>query len=151
METKIKSTSREDQKIASSSFLSLRRSANEIRKNKHFINIKLQEARKYVKIPKIALDMLVQILSNMAEGKSITIIPSDAEISTQQAAEMLNVSRPHLVKLLEEGEITFRKVGSHRRIFLKDLLHYERSLKDQRRKSLEKLSQQAQELKYGYK
>jgi len=67
--------------------------------------------------------LLFEILDNMAMGKSITLIPSEAEVSTQQAADMLNVSRPHLVKLLEKGEIPFKKVGSHRRIQLKDLIN----------------------------
>ena len=94
--------------------------------------------------------MLVLILSNMAEGRSIYLLPSDSEISTQHASELLNVSRPHLVKLLEDGIIPFHKVGSHRRILLNDLLSYQRKLKEQRRKSLDSLAQQAQDLKLGY-
>jgi excisionase family DNA binding protein len=78
-------------------------------------------------------------------------MPSDAEVSTQQAAEMLHVSRPHIVKLLEQGSIPFKKVGSHRRILLEDLLKYDQGLKQQQEKSLEFLAQQAQELNLGYK
>ena len=86
----------------------------------------------------------------MAEGKSVFLIPSDSEVSTQQAADMLNVSRPHIVKLLEKGEISFRKVGSHRRTLLEDLMKYDAALKNQRSKSLEILAKQAQDLNLGY-
>lgn len=63
---------------------------------------------------------------------------------------MLNVSRPHLVKLLEEGVIPYKKVGSHRRILLEDLIEYDRKLKEQRNASLKKLAEQAQDLRLGY-
>jgi excisionase family DNA binding protein len=86
----------------------------------------------------------------MAEGKSLTLIPSDSEVSTQQAADILNVSRPHLVKLLEKGYIPFKKVGSHRRIELKDIVTYEEKQKKNRKDQLDFLSRQAQELNLGY-
>lgn len=71
-------------------------------------------------------------------------------VSTKQAADMLNVSRPHLVKLLEEGEIPFKKVGTHRRIELKNLIAYEKRLKENRNKKLDFLAKQAQDLNLGY-
>ena len=86
----------------------------------------------------------------MSEGKSITIVPTDSEVSTQQAAEMLNVSRPHLIKLLENNTIPFKKVGSHRRILQKDLITYEKSLLRTREEKLKFLSEQAQDLNLGY-
>ena len=114
------------------------------------VKIKLQETGAFVTVPTKALDLLFYILNNMAEGKSISLIPSDSEISTQQAADMLNVSRPHLVKLLEEGVIPYKKVGSHRRILLEDLIEFDRKLKEQRITSLKKLAEQAQDLRLGY-
>jgi excisionase family DNA binding protein len=78
-------------------------------------------------------------------------MPSDTEVSALQAADMLHVFRPHIVKLLEQGAIPFKKVGSHRRILLEDLLKYDQELKQQREKSLQFLAQQAQELNLGYK
>jgi excisionase family DNA binding protein len=86
----------------------------------------------------------------MAQGKSIALMPTDAEVSTQQAAEILNVSRPHVIKLLEKGEIPHKKVGSHRRILLQDILKYESNFKSERRKKLDYLAKEAQQLNLGY-
>ena len=94
--------------------------------------------------------LLLDILEKMAHGKSITIIPSDSDITTQQAARILNVSRPFVVKMLENGQIPFAKVGSHRRMKLTDILEYNKRLSDNRRKNLDLLAQQAQDLKLGY-
>ncbi|NHE56684.1 helix-turn-helix domain-containing protein [Cyclobacterium sp. GBPx2] len=114
------------------------------------VKIKIQESDESITIPKKALSLLMTILSNMSEGKSITIIPTDSEVSTQQAADMLNVSRPHLIKLLENNTIPFKKVGSHRRVLLRDLVSYEKSLQRTREEKLKFLSAQAQELNLGY-
>lgn len=86
----------------------------------------------------------------MAKGKAVSVIPSDAEITTQQAADILNVSRPHVVKLLEDGVIPFHKVGSHRRIKLKDVERYRQNKADEREEHLSELADQAQELNMGY-
>lgn len=83
-------------------------------------------------------------------GKAISLLPSDSELITQQAADILNVSRPHVVKLLEEGVIPFKKVGSHRRILLEDLLVYANQQKETRKEHLQFLTQQAQALNLGY-
>ena len=103
-----------------------------------------------VTIPAKALQLLAFILANMAQGKAISLIPSDSEISTQQAADLLHVSRPHVVKLLEAGTIPFKKVGSHRRILVEDLLRYETQQKKLQRENLAFLVNQAQELSLGY-
>ena len=151
METVTKRTSRKDQKIATKSILDLRRTTAILsRKRSDSVKIKIQESGEYVTVPKSALDFLFNILANMAEGKSISLVPSDAEVSTQQAADMLNVSRPHVVKLLENGTIPYKKTGSHRRIRLDDLKTYNEKLKAQRNTSLKQLAKQAQELQLGY-
>lgn len=103
-----------------------------------------------ISIPEKALHLLAVILSSMAQGKAISLIPSDSEVSTQQAASILNVSRPYVVKLLEEGFIPFKKVGSHRRILLEDLLVYVNQQKETRKDRLQFLVQQTQELNLGY-
>jgi excisionase family DNA binding protein len=125
----IKKTTKEDQRIARSSMSKLQEISKKIRKNgKNPVKIKIQENGEFFTVPRKAVSMLLTILDKMAEGRSITLLLSDAELSTQQAADMLNVSRPHVVKLLENGEIPFKKVGSHRRIGLKDLIEYEKKL-----------------------
>lgn len=103
-----------------------------------------------VTIPHKAVELLATILSNMAQGKATSVVTNDAELSTQQAADLLGVSRPHVVKLLEDGSIPFKKVGSHRRVLLEDLLKYEADLKQKQNEKLEFLTQQAQELGLGY-
>ena len=151
MEAVIKRTSRRDQEIASKSVSSLVHTAAAISRQKlDSVKIKIQETGEFITIPKKAVDLLFNIINSMAEGKSISIVPSDSEITTQQAADMLNMSRPHIVKLLEDGVIPFKKVGSHRRILLEDLIEYDRKLKEQRNASLKNLAEQAQDLGLGY-
>ena len=103
-----------------------------------------------VTLPTTALRLLVEILVQMAEGNAVSIIPIRAELTTQEAAELLNVSRPHMVSLVESGEIPYRKVGSHRRILAKDVLAYKARIDEARLKTLAELSEQAQKLKMGY-
>lgn len=151
METLLKRTTKADRRIAIGSlkgFQSVFHQVKGIHSNE--VKIKVQETGEFITIPKKALLFLSAILQNMAEGKSISIIPSDSEISTQQAADMLNISRPHLVKLLESGSIPFKKVGSHRRILLQDLMTYEENLQKEREKQLDFLAKQAQDLNLGY-
>lgn len=105
---------------------------------------------KQITIPASALKLLIDILAQMAKGNAVTIIPVHAELTTQEAADLLNVSRPFLVELLEQGKIPHRKVGSRRRIYVKDLLHYKDNIDKQRLKVLEELSEEAQKHDMGY-
>lgn len=103
-----------------------------------------------VKISFKVLKLLREIISMMADGKAFTLIPQDSEVSTQQAAEMLNVSRPFIVKLLESGVIPYKKIGAHRRIQIEDLLAYTRIQDARKEDALQKLSDEAQKLGLGY-
>ncbi|ABH00563.1 conserved hypothetical protein (plasmid) [Rhodococcus jostii RHA1] len=80
-----------------------------------------------VHLPRAALDLILEVLANMAAGQGVTVVPAHAELTTQQAAQMLNVSRPHVIKLLDEGNIEYRMVGRHRRILASSLLTYQRT------------------------
>jgi excisionase family DNA binding protein len=144
-------TTKEEQRVAKRSIMLLRKASTRLsKKRSSIVRIKLQEEAEFLEIPPKALSLLHDIVSLMADGKSITLIPSDSEVSTQEAAELLNVSRPHIVKLLERGEIPYKKVGSHRRILLKDLMRYDDKVKKKRAKQLDFLTKQSQALDLGY-
>jgi excisionase family DNA binding protein len=103
-----------------------------------------------VALPEVVSHLLASILSQMAQGKGITIVANDAELTTQQAAEFLNVSRPHLVTLIDKGELPHRKVGRHRRVLFQDVMNYKRRTQANRLQALEELSALDQELGLGY-
>ncbi len=152
METLIKRTNKEDQKIAISSLPDFQAVSKRIKSSqKNGVKIKIQESGEFLTIPKKALTFLTAIIQNMAEGKTVSIVPSDSDLSTQQAADMINVSRPHLIKLLESKQIPFKKVGSHRRVLLMDIMEYQDQIVKQREDQLDFLSNQAQDLNFGYK
>jgi excisionase family DNA binding protein len=97
-------------------------------------------------VPRQAAIMLAQILGFLANGQGVTVTPSNAMLTTQQAADFLNVSRPYLIKLLEAGEIPFEKVGTHRRVAFGELMDYKRRDDLERRRAADELTELGQEL-----
>lgn len=101
-------------------------------------------------LPRQAISLLRDLLADMAQGNAVTIVPMHAEMTTQQAAGILNVSRPHIVKLLESGKLTFTKVGTHRRIRFEDLMAYKQKQKQVSADAMDELVSQAQNNNMGY-
>ncbi|MBF6374365.1 helix-turn-helix domain-containing protein [Nocardia farcinica] len=97
-------------------------------------------------LPRAVVDMVAFILAQAAAGRGVSLVPSNTELTTQQAADILNVSRPYVVGLLESGEIPFRLVGTHRRIRFDDLKEYQRRSEGHSRAAADELSDLGQEL-----
>jgi excisionase family DNA binding protein len=101
-------------------------------------------------VPNVAISLLLEILTQMSQGNAVTLMPYHAELTTQQAADLVNVSRPFLVKLLESGELAHRMVGKHRRVLLQDVMKYKENIDRARNETLNELVAQAQDLNMGY-
>lgn len=105
---------------------------------------------KAFELPTGAVALLLEILEAMADGRGVTVIPENAELTTVQAADVLNVSRPFLIRLLEEKALPHRKVGKHRRIRMEDVMNYKAKIDRDREAVLDELAREAQELEMGY-
>ncbi len=101
-------------------------------------------------LPGHTLQLLLDVLSEISKGNAISLIPHHQEVSTQEAANLLNVSRPFLVKLLEQNDIPFRRVGAHRRVLLRDVLAYKERVDQQRNQALNDLAALSQQEGMGY-
>jgi excisionase family DNA binding protein len=104
-----------------------------------------------VDLPDSAFEALRIIIEAMAAGQSITLVPHDKELTSQEAADILHVSRPHLIKLLDRGELPFHRVGTHRRIKIDDVLAYRDRRDAQREEALGELARLSEELPGGYR
>jgi excisionase family DNA binding protein len=130
----IKKPSKFDQKIAGESYDALVSIIERLDSEQP--QIEIEETSDKIKIPLSALKLLGDILKAMGQGKLISIVPIASEVTTQAAAEMLGCSRPHLVKLLEDGKIAFTKVGKHRRIKFEDIMKYRNQMKMQQKQNI---------------
>lgn len=114
------------------------------------LRVRDAEREEPINLPSGAITLLLDILDAMAAGQGVAIVPEHAELTTIEAAELLNVSRPFLIKLLDEGVIPHRKVGTHRRIRLEDILTYKERDDRERAVVLDQLAREAQEQDMGY-
>jgi excisionase family DNA binding protein len=123
----IKRPSKEEQRAAIKSYEALASVLEELKSKNP--EIEIEETGEKIKIPKAALHLLAKILKAMSDGQPISIVLVATEMTTQAAAEFIGCSRPHLVKLLENGEMPFVKIGKHRRIKFEDLVKYKNEMK----------------------
>lgn len=135
----IKRPTKEEQKAAMESYDALASTLEQIHSD--YPEIEIEETKERIKIPLSALKLLAKILKVTSQGKPISIVPIATEITTQAAAELVGCSRPHLIKLLNKGEIKFTKIGKHRRIKYQDILEYKKNVKAKQRKLLIEIMQ----------
>jgi len=124
----LRKPTKSDQQIAIISYQSINNVIDRISSSN--IEIEIEESHEKIILPKMAVELLGEILKSMSEGIPISIVPEATEVTTQKAAEIIGCSRPHLVKLLETGEIEFIKVGKHRRINIEDVYKYKLKMKE---------------------
>lgn len=103
-----------------------------------------------IELPAGVVALLMEILDAMAQGRGITILPENTELTTAQAAEVLNVSRPFLIRLLDERKLPCRKVGKHRRLRIEDVMAYKSAIDREREIILDELAAEAQQQDMGY-
>lgn len=106
----------------------------------------IDEQEERLELPREALELLSRILAHMAAGEGVSLVPLHAELTTQQAADLMNVSRPFLIGLLDAGEIQYRTVGKHRRILAQSLMAYIAADDRKRREAAAELTQLNQEM-----
>ncbi len=133
----ISKPTKEEQQAALQSYEALISALDNI--NEPNPEIEIEETRKRVRIPLSALKLLAKILKETGQGKLVSIVPVATEVTTQAAAEMLGCSRPHIVKLLETGQIKFTKVGRHRRIKYEDIVSYKQQMKEEQERLISQI------------
>ena len=114
------------------------------------LRVRDSEQEQPIELPAGAVDLLMHILEAMAAGQGVTLIPESAELTTVQAADVLNVSRPFLIKLLDQKAIPHRKVGKHRRIRMEDVMAFKNAIDRERELVLEQMTRDAQADDMGY-
>lgn len=133
----IRKPSKEEQLTAQKSYSVLASSIDQLRTDSP--EIEIEETEEKIRIPISALKLLADILKEISQGNPISIVPIATEMTTQAAAELLGCSRPHVVRLLEEGKIPFTKVGRHRRIKYEDIVKFKNDMKSKQRKKIQEL------------
>lgn len=133
----LKRPSMKERKAALASYKALSNSLSQI--NSELVDVEITDRNDKIELPLSALKFLEEILRKMSQGNIISIVPLATEVTTQKAAEILGCSRPHLVKILEDGEIPFTKVGRHRRIMFEDVMKYKKKMKEQQKQYIKEI------------
>jgi excisionase family DNA binding protein len=140
----IKRPTKKEQKAALESYGALQASLDRL--SSESPEIEIEETQERIRIPLNALKLLAKILKATSEGTAVSVFPITTELTTQAAAELLGCSRPHVVKLLNSGEIPFTKVGKHRRIKFQDIMKYKAKQKKERQAYLIEIMKADEEL-----
>ena len=128
---------------------SARALAAKLRKADDNVKVRIEERGgkgETITVPKTALRLFVTVLAEMASGNAVRVIPHQAELTTGEAADLLNMSRPYVVRLLDENRIPSHRVGTHRRVLFKDVMAFKSEHRRARKKSLDRLSDLDHEL-----
>ncbi|MFY0713525.1 excisionase family DNA-binding protein [Seonamhaeicola sp. NFXS20] len=146
METykKINKPSKDEQRLAIESYDALTSVIEQLKSKNP--EIEIEETQERIKIPLSALKFLGEILKAMSQGKPFSLVPVATEVTTQKAAEIIGCSRPHLVKLLEEGQIEYTKIGKHRRIKFEDVIRYKTKMKEVQKQNIIDIMKSDEEL-----
>lgn len=129
---KIHKPSKEEQKLAMESYNALASVLDQLHEDNP--EIEIEETKDKIRVPLEALKLLAKILEATSKGKLVSIVPVATEMTTQAAADIIGCSRPHLVKLLEEGQIPYTKIGKHRRVKFEDVMAYKKRMKAEQEK-----------------
>jgi excisionase family DNA binding protein len=126
-----------------------------VAKEKPELKVQVHSARgkaveETIALPRGAMELLVQLLTEMGKGNAVTVMPIHAQLTTQEAADILGVSRPFVIKQIREGKLKFQQVGTHRRIKYEDLMEFRRKSHETHNKAMDELVKEAQELGMGY-
>ncbi|MEZ4789533.1 MAG: helix-turn-helix domain-containing protein [Flavobacteriales bacterium] len=143
VETLTAKPTRSEQEAARKSFPALEESLKSLAKDT--TEIEIEETAQKITVPTMALQLLTRILRDLGEGRPVQIVPIAAEMTTQAAAEMLGCSRPHVIKLLEQGKIPFTKIGKHRRVKFEDVMKYRMAMKEQQKRNLKDMMRDDEE------
>lgn len=140
----IKRPSKDEQKLAIESYDALASVIEQLKSENP--EIEIEETQEKIKVPLSALKILGEVLKAMSQGTPFSLVPVAMEMTTQKAAEILGCSRPHLVKLLEGGEIAYAKIGKHRRIRFEDVMDYKRKMKKSQKQHIIDIMKSDEEL-----
>ena len=140
----VRRPSKKEQEVAMASYDALEEMLKKL--DDEVTEIEIEETEERIKIPLSALHFLAEILRVTSEGMPVSIVPVATELTTQKAADVLGCSRPHLVKLLEEGKIPYTKVGKHRRVQFSHVMEYKKKQKEEQKRLLIEIMQDDEEL-----